>query len=172
MEKRRDELELLFLKNKQSNKNTNPLPIIVDIIGLIAGFLTLSFVAPYDDMDAVGFKILILTDIVICLIYGLIPRLRNCKYFVLLGILLFMNFLLLCNVEGWNEGSMAGSYYYIDFFKPASDILWSLLLISAFLFSIPIALYVSFLHFLSRTTYYLLNRDKFKTKNQENSKEK
>ena len=172
MEKRRDELELLLLKNKQSNKNTNPLPIIVDIIGLIAGFLTLSFIAPYDDRDAVGFKILILTDIVICLIYGLIPRLRNCKYFVLLGILLFINFLLLCNVEGWNEGSMAGSYYYIDFFKPASDILWSLLLISAFLFSIPIALYVSFLHFLSRATYYLLNRDKFKTKNQENTKER
>ena len=172
MEKRRDELELLFLKNKQSNKNTNPLPIIVDIIGLIACFLTLSFVAPYDNRDAVGFKILILTDIVICLIYGLIPRLRNCKYFVLLGILLFINFLLLCNVEGWNEGSMAGSYYYIDFFKPASDILWSLLLISAFLFSIPIALYVSLLHFLSRTTYCLLNRDKFKTKNQENTKER
>ena len=171
MEKRRDELELLFLKNKQSNKNTNPLLIIVDIIGLIAGFLTLSFVAPYDDREAVGFKILILTDIVICLIYGLIPRLRNCKYFVLLGILLFINFLLLCNVEGWNEGSMAGNYYYIDFFKPASEILWSLLLISAFLLSIPIALYVSFLHFLSRATYYLLNQYKFKTKNQENIKE-
>ena len=66
---------------------------------------------------------------------------------------------------------MAGNYYYIDFFKPASDILWSLLLISAFLLSIPIALYVSFLHFLSRATYYLLNQYKFKTKNQENIKE-
>lgn len=171
MEKRRDELELLLLKNKQSNKNTNPLPIVVDTIGLIAGFLTLSFVAPYDNRDAVGFKILILTDIVICLIYGLIPRLRNCKYFVLLGILLFINFLLLCNVEGWNEGSMAGSYYYADFFKSASDVLCLLLLISAFLFFIPIALYVSFLHFLSKATYYLLNYDKFKAKNQKNTKE-
>ena len=107
MEKRRDELELLFLKNKQSNKNTNPLPIIVDIIGLIAGFLTLSFVAPYDDRDAVGFKILILTDIIICLIYGLIPRLRNCKYFVLLGILLFINFYFYAMLKAGVRGAGA-----------------------------------------------------------------
>ena len=113
-----------------------------------------------------------LTDVVICLIYSLTPRLKNCKYFVLLGILLFVNFLLLCNVEGWNKGSMAGSYYYADFFKPASDVLCLLLLISAFLFFIPIALYVSFLHFLSRATYYLSNYDKFKAKNQENTKER
>lgn len=105
-----------------------------------------------------------LIDVVICLIYGLTPILKNCKYFVLFSILLFIIFLLLCNVEGWNEGSMAGSYYYADFFKPASDVLCLLLLISAFLFFIPIALYVSFLHFLSRATYYLSNYDKFKAK--------
>ena len=97
-------------------------------------------------------------------------EIKKCKYFVLLGILLFVNFLLLCNVEGWNEGSMAGSYYYADFFKPASDVLCLLLLISTFLFFIPIALYVSFLHFLSRATYYLLNYDKFKAKNQKKHK--
>ena len=90
-------------------------------------------------------------------------EIKKCKYFVLFSILLFVNFLLLCNVEGWNEGSMAGSYYYADFFKPTSDALCLLLLISAFLFFIPIA--------LSRATYYLLNYDKFKAKNQENTKE-
>ena len=111
-----------------------------------------------------------LTDVVICLIYSLTPRLKNCKYFVLFSILLFIIFLLLCNVEGWNEGSMAGSYYYADFFKPASDALCLLLLISAFLFFIPIALYVSFLHFLSGATYYLSNYDKFKAKNQKKHK--
>lgn len=171
MEKRRDELELLLLKNKQSNENAKAFLIIVDMVGFIAGLFTLSFVASDDSAEAMGYKILMLTDVVICLIYGLTPRLKNCKYFVLLGILLFVNFLLLCNVEGWNEGSGSGTYYYVYFFKPASDMLCLLLLISAFLFFIPIALYVSFLHFLSRATYYLSNYDKFKAKNQKNTKE-
>lgn len=45
MEKRRDELELLLLKNKQSNENAKAFLIIVDIVGFIAGLFTLSFVA-------------------------------------------------------------------------------------------------------------------------------
>lgn len=171
MEKRRDELELLLLKNKQSNENAKAFLIIVDIVGFIAGLFTLSFVArtiaqrrwdmkfnayrrrhmPYLQLDA---------------------EIKKCKYFVLFSILLFIIFLLLCNVEGWNEGSGSGTYYYVYFFKPASDALCLLLLISAFLFFIPIALYVSFLHFLSRATYYLSNYDKFKAKNQKNTKER
>ncbi len=45
MEKRRDELELLLLKNKQSNENAKAFLIIVDMVGFIAGLFTLSFVA-------------------------------------------------------------------------------------------------------------------------------
>lgn len=98
-------------------------------------------------------------------------EIKKCKYFVLFSILLFVNFLLLCNVEGWNEGSMAGSYYYADFFKPTSDVLCLLLLISAFLFFISIALHVLFLHFLSRRLTIYQITTKFKAKNQENTKE-
>ena len=39
MEKRRNELELLLLKNKQSNENAKAFLIIVDMVGFIAGLL-------------------------------------------------------------------------------------------------------------------------------------
>ena len=170
MKKRRDELELLLLKNKQSNENAKAFLIIVDMVGFIAGLL-LYLLSPQTiaqrrwDMKFNAYRRRHMPYL------QLDAEIKKCKYFVLFSILLFIIFLLLCNVEGWNEGNMAGSYYYADFFKPTSDALCLLLLISTFLFFIPIALYVSFLHFLSRATYYLLNYDKFKAKNQENTKE-
>ena len=57
MKKRRDELELLLLKNKQSNENAKAFLIIVDMVGFIAGLFTLSFAASDDSTEAMGYEI-------------------------------------------------------------------------------------------------------------------
>ena len=57
MEKRRDELELLLLKNKQSNENAKAFLIIVDMVGFIAGLFILSFAASDDSVEAMGYEI-------------------------------------------------------------------------------------------------------------------
>ncbi|MDO5045896.1 hypothetical protein [Campylobacter sp.] len=113
-----------------------------------------------------GFPIiyLMIINLVICFIYANIPIFKKLHHSILFTVLIVVHLLLLLNVQGWNEGSISGSYYYIELLKPISDLLCGILLLSAFTFGIPLLLYMIFLVSLSKIAYYLSNPDKFKPK--------
>ena len=170
MEKRRDELELLFLKNKQNSKNKKEFLDGKD--GFIIGVGMLIFMIACVSGYAKGAISLVAIETAICIIfrYALPPK----KYYhiVTFVALLAANYLLLENAAGWNEGSMSSRYYYIDFLGSASDFLYAFILISAFLLSIPIIWYIAFLYSISKTTYREPNQNQNTNEQNKNSKEK
>ncbi|WP_169940901.1 hypothetical protein [Campylobacter sp. RM15925] len=120
-----------------------------------------------------GFPIiyLMIINLVICFIYANISIFKKLHHSILFTVLIILHLLLLFNVQGWNEGSMSGSYYYIELLKPASDLLYGLLLVSAFTFCLPLIFYILFLNSLAKLTHYLSNPDKFKPKEELNKKQ-
>jgi hypothetical protein len=64
--------------------------------------------------------------------------------------IVLINILLLFNTTGWSEGTMQGGAYTIQFLQPATDLMYGMILISAFLLGIPIGLYIIFLIALSQ----------------------
>lgn len=96
--------------------------------------------------DSIGLLTLLIIDIFIAFITFLIAKDKPkvCKY--AFTIILAINFLLFFNAIGWNEGNMQGSHYYVPFLKNVTDVLYALMLFSAFLLMIPIIIYVVFLY--------------------------
>ena len=157
MEKRRDELELLLLKNKQSNQNKKEFFTIKDcvIVGIGVAILVIACISEY----AKGSISLAAIETVVCVVfrYGL-PQKKH-YHIVTFVALLATNYLLLKNAVGWNEGSMSSRYYYIEFLGPVSDFLYAFIFISIFLLLIPLIWYIAFLYSISKTTYRMSSQE-------------
>ena len=74
---------------------------IFDICCLIFSAFTIFFIwaISANDEDASNLMFLIQKDVLVCAIYGLIPTTRKYSFYTLLGTLIFINFLLLFNIE-------------------------------------------------------------------------
>ena len=162
------------MKNKESYDGELN---IFDICCLIFSAFTIFFIwaISANNEDASNLIFLIQKDVLICAIYGLIPITRKYSFYTLLGTLIFINFLLLFNIENFSFSSGHG-VYYIDFFKPASQTLFFMIFFSPFLLCLPIISYAIFLYVLSKFTYYLSNYNYLKKQeninNQKNTKER
>ncbi len=96
--------------------------------------------------ESLGLLALLVIDVFVAFVIFLIAKYKPkmCRYTFIL--LLAINILLFLNAVGWNEGRMQGSYYYVVFLKNVTDVLYALMLFSAFLLMIPMIIYVIFLY--------------------------
>lgn len=119
--------------------------VLVCLIGAI-------IIVGLDDFgkESLGLLTLLVIDIFVAFVFFLITKYKPkmCRYTLLL--LFATNILLLFNAVGWNEGSMQGSYYYVPFLKNITDVLYALMLFSAFLLMLPMILYAIFLYNVAR----------------------
>jgi hypothetical protein len=119
---------------------------------VLLGILTTIVIAYLDklDNDSIGLIQILVIDLFAAILFFKVSKYQKliCKlHFVLI---LLINILLLFNTTGWNEGRMGGSAYTIQMLQPATDLMYGLILFSAFLLGIPIGLYIIFLVGLSQ----------------------
>jgi hypothetical protein len=102
------------------------------------------------DPESVGLIQILVIDLFVTILFFIVSKYLKfiCKlHFIFI---LLINILLLFNTTGWNEGRMGGSAYIIQMLQPATDLMYGMILISAFLLGIPIGLYIIFLVGLSQ----------------------
>ena len=119
---------------------SNILIVVFSVILTIIVFVLDDF-----EKDSLGLLQLIIIDfITVGIIYFLTKKKsKACSSSILA--LITVHILLLSNASGWNEGSMSGGSYIIPFLKNATDALYALILFSAFLLLIPLAIYGLFI---------------------------
>jgi hypothetical protein len=119
---------------------------------VLLGILITIVIAYLDklDHDSMGLIQILVIDLFAAILFFIVSKYLKfiCKlHFVLI---LLINILLLFNATGWNEGGMEGRAYTIQMLQPATDLMYGLLLFSAFSLGIPIGLYIVFLVGLSQ----------------------
>lgn len=109
------------------------------------------------DTDSVGLIQILAIDLVLTMLLFIMAKYVKFICNLPLITLFLMNILLLFNTSGWNEGRMAGSSYVLSMLQPATDLMYALLLFSAFLLGIPLLIYIIFLVALSNLVCKNLN---------------
>lgn len=126
--------------------------LVKNLFTVILFVVSVFYIAFLDhfEKDSLGLLEVLFIDFFILFLAVLFSKKKPgfCKYIFI--ILLATNILLLFNTSDWNEGAMGGSYYYVPLLKYATDILYALILFSAFLLLIPIIIYLFFLYSLSK----------------------
>lgn len=114
---------------------------------VIAGIILTTVVLYLDNFekDSLGLLQLVIIDfLTVGIVYFLTQKKPKVCWFSIL-VVVTVHILLLSNASGWNEGSMSGGSYIIPFLKDATDVLYALILFSAFLLLIPLAIYGLFI---------------------------
>lgn len=119
------------------------------------------------EKDSLGLLQLVIIDfITVGTAYLLIRKKSKVCWFSTLVVVVLVHILLLSNASGWNEGSMSGGSYVIPFLKNVTDVLYTLILFSAFSLLIPLAIYglfiVSLINLLCGDLKSFKNNNEFK----------
>lgn len=124
----------------------------VSLLIVLLGILTTILIAYLDELGnaSIGLIQILVIDLITAILFFIVSKYLKfiCKlHFVLI---LLINILLLFNTSGWNEANMEGSAYVIQMLQPATDLMYALILFSAFLLGFPIGIYIIFLVGLSQ----------------------
>lgn len=124
------------------------MPNLLNWLIVIAGVILTTVVLFLDEFekDSIGLLYLVIINFTtVGVVYLLTPKKNKfCKFTIFIAVFV-VHILLLNNVSGWNEGSMSGATYIIPFLKNATDVLYALLLFSAFFLLIPLGIYGLFI---------------------------
>ena len=124
------------------------MPYMLNWLIVIAGVILTTLVLFIDKFgkDSIGLlHLLVINLITVSIVYFLTSRkIKFCKYIIFVAVVA-VHILLLNNTSGWNEGSMSGGTYIIPFLKNATDVLYALILFSAFFLLIPLGIYGFFI---------------------------
>ena len=134
---------------------------------VVAGIILTTIVLFLDNFekDSLGLLQLVIIDfIIVAIVYFLTRKKPKACWFSIL-VVIAVHILLLSNSSGWNEGSMRGVSYIIPFLKNATDILYALILFSAFSFLIPLVIYGIFI--ISLTNLFCENSTSSKNNDNE-----
>lgn len=132
----------------------------ISLLIVLLGISSTILIAYLDEFGnaSLGLIQILLIDLFAAILFFIVSRYLKFICMLHLILLLIINFLLISNVSGWNEANMAGSTYIIQMLQPATDLMYGLILFSAFLLGIPIGLYIVFLVGLSQLLCQIPNR--------------
>ncbi|MGD9969598.1 MAG: hypothetical protein AB7S65_04025 [Sulfuricurvum sp.] len=124
----------------------------VSLLIVLFGIFSSVLIVYLDDFnsESVGLLQIVPIDLIAAFLLYVISKYVKINCIFLLIFIVLINVLLLFNTTGWSEGSMEGAAYTIQILKPATDLMYGLILISAFLLGIPLGLYIIFLVALSK----------------------
>lgn len=147
------------------------MPNLLNWLIVIAGVILTTVVLFLDNFekDSIGLlHLVVINFITVGIVYFLTPKkTKFCKFIIFVAVVV-VHILLLNNASGWNEGSMTGATYIIPFFKNATDVLYALLLFSAFFLLIPLGIYGLFI--LSLVSLFCNNSTSYKNTDSGNEK--
>jgi len=124
----------------------------VSLVIVFLGMGITAIIAYLDKLDtgSVGLIQILVIDLVVTMLLFIMAKYVKFICKMPLIALFVTNVLLLFNTSGWNEGRMAGTSYIFSILQPATDLMYALLLFSAFSLGIPLIIYIIFLVALSK----------------------